>query len=67
MITYVISNAKNYSSSATVSLRLALLCRREDRRRLGNENKNFGFYFAFLSPCTIFAIERDMAYEKIDY
>ncbi len=27
----------------------------EDRRRLGNENKNFVFCFAFRSACTIFA------------
>ena len=55
MITYVISNAKNYSSSATVSLRLALLCWREDRRRLNNKNKNFVICFVLSSPCTIFA------------
>ena len=27
----------------------------EDRLRLGKENKNFVFCFAFRSPCTIFA------------
>ena len=29
--------------------------RGEDRLRLGKENKNFVFCFAFRSPCTIFA------------
>ncbi len=38
--------------------RLALLCGCEDRRRLGNERKNFVFCFAFLSACTIFAIQK---------
>ena len=37
--------------------RLALLCLRQVRRRLGNKNKNpLAFYFVLHSPCTNFAL-----------